>query len=95
MFPIYGLGILILPMYALMRNRSPMFRGFFYAIAIFMVEFITGSALKERSLCPWDYSHAKWNIKGVIRLDYAPVWFCTGLIFEQALLRSKRTDNSK
>lgn len=90
MFPIYGLGVLILPLYNLMRNKSPVFRGVLYAIAIYIVEFLTGSFLKERSLCPWDYSHSKWNIKGIIRLDYAPVWFFTGLIFERILLLSKK-----
>lgn len=95
MFPIYGLGILILPLYYLMRNKSPMFRGFFYTIAIYIVEFLTGSALKERSLCPWDYSRSKWNIKGIIRLDYAPIWFCTGLIFERFLVHTKNKTSTK
>lgn len=34
---------------------------------------------------PWDYSHARLNVKGVIRLDYAPVWFLTGLLYEKLL----------
>ena len=33
----------------------------------------------------WDYSRAKFNIKGVIRLDYAPLWFTAGLFFEKFL----------
>ena len=44
--------------------------------------------LKKRNMCPWDYSKARWNIKGVIRLAYAPVWFLTGLLYERVLKRS-------
>lgn len=95
MFPIYGLGVLILPLHYLMQKRSPAFRGFFYAIAIFVVEFITGTYLKKHSLCPWDYSKSKWNVDGVIRLDYAPIWFCTGLIFEKFLLHTKKNTSAK
>ena len=51
-------------------------------LCIFAVEFVTGSFLKLMHLCPWDYSQSPWNINGVIRLDYAPVWFIAGLLFE-------------
>ncbi|MDO5573127.1 MAG: hypothetical protein Q4G60_04015 [bacterium] len=89
MFPIYGTGILILPLYYLMKRQSPVFRGFVYSIAIFTVEFLSGTFLKKRAMCPWDYSKSKWNIDGVIRLDYAPVWFLTGLIFEKFLIKKR------
>ena len=38
-------------------------------------------------LCPWDYSNARLNINGLIRLDYFPLWMGAGLIFEQILCR--------
>ena len=50
---------------------------------IFATEFLSGSILKKRECCPWDYSKAKLNIKGLIRLDYFPAWFAAGLIYEK------------
>lgn len=85
MFPIYGCGALIHPLSRLLKNISAMKRGIIYTFAIFLVEFLTGSYLKEREICPWDYSRARYNIKGVIRLDYALWWFLTGLLFETVL----------
>ena len=54
-----------------------------------MTEFISGSFLKKHNACPWDYSDAALNYKGIIRLDYAPVWFVVGLIYEKMLCASK------
>ena len=48
-------------------------RGTVYTVCIFLTEFGTGSLLKKHDLCPWDYSKSKANIKGLIRLDYAPL----------------------
>ena len=42
-------------------------------------------------MCPWDYSRARSNIQGVIRLDYAPVWFLTGLLYERLLQKEAKT----
>ncbi len=52
---------------------------------IFTTEFLTGSILKKNNCCPWDYSKAKLNINGIVRLDYLPVWFAVGLIYEKML----------
>lgn len=87
MFPIYGLASVILPVYQQIKPLNIVFRGLIYMLAIFTVEYITGSVLKQLNLCPWDYSQAALNINGVIRLDYAPVWFAAGLLFERFLLR--------
>ena len=37
---------------------------------------------------PWDYSGVPHQYKGIIRLDYLPVWFLTGLFFEKILTKS-------
>ncbi len=89
MFPIYGLAALIRPLYQLIKKRPPLFRGSLYALGIFVCEYITGSLLKKHHLCPWDYSNAKTNINGVIRLDYTPFWMAAGLLFEKILLCSE------
>ena len=46
---------------------------------------ISGTLLRKVDACPWDYSNTPFNIKGLIRLDYAPLWFCAGLLFEKIL----------
>ena len=52
---------------------------------IFSVEYTTGSLLAKHQLCPWDYQRSRWNIRRYIRLDYAPLWFGAGLLFERLL----------
>jgi uncharacterized membrane protein len=52
------------------------------------VEFSSGSILRHFGMCPWDYSGTPFQYKGLIRLDYAPLWFFTGLLFEKILTKS-------
>lgn len=54
----------------------------------YLVEFVSGSILKEFEMCPWDYSGAAFQYRGIIRLDYAPLWFAAGLIFEKILTKA-------
>jgi uncharacterized membrane protein len=85
MFPIYGCAVFLTPLFRLLKGKSPFVRGIIYACSIFTGEFITGSLLSKKQLCPWDYSRSKWHIKKIIRLDYLPFWFCAGLLFEKML----------
>ena len=85
MFPIYGAAFLIIPVYKIFKNTSIFFRGTIYTCMIFIGEYLSGTFLKKRDMCPWDYSNAKFNIGGVIRPDYAPAWFILGLIYEKVL----------
>ena len=89
MFPIYGLAALIQPISHLMKKRSMIFRGGIYTLLIFTTEYLTGIFLKNRDMCPWDYSKSRYNVKGVIRLDYVPVWFSVGLFYEKLLNRER------
>ena len=43
--------------------------------------------LRKYGIQPWDYSKEKYNYKGVIRLDFIPVWFFVGLLYEYLLDR--------
>ena len=53
-------------------------------LCIFSAEYISGFILEMTvGVCPWDYTAAKYNIDGYIRLDYAPAWFAAGLFFER------------
>lgn len=85
MFPIYGLAFLIRPMYSMIKNLNVIGRGCLYTLGIFSAEYLSGSLLKKHGMCPWDYSKSKFNIKGLIRLDYAPAWFSMGLFYERLL----------
>lgn len=89
MFPIYGMAACLAPICTKLEKRCALVRGGVYALLIFFTEFCTGVILKKYGACPWDYSKVKLNIKGVIRLDYAPVWFMTGLLFERILCGGK------
>jgi len=88
MFPIYGMAAFLKPLCGLIRNFPAFIRASFYTVFIFLGEYISGSILKKHHMCPWDYSKARANIKGVIRLDYAPYWMIAGLIFEKLLTRT-------
>lgn len=85
MFPIYGLAMLIAPMKKLLRRHSTAFRGICYTCGIFFTEYLTGKFLRRFDRCPWDYSNAPLNVNGLIRLDFAPLWFGTGLLYEKLL----------
>lgn len=89
MFPIYGMAVLILPLSKKLNGKSMIQRGGIYTVLIFLVEFLTGSILKFFDACPWDYSDARLQFMGVIRLDYAPLWFIMGLLFEKILIESE------
>lgn len=87
MFPIYGAGCMLYPLAILLKGVHWFFRGIIYMFCIFTAEYTSGRYLEKKLHCPWNYSHSRWNIKGVIRLDYAPAWFVLGLVFERVLMR--------
>lgn len=89
MFPIYGIGCLIAPISFLLKKASWFTRGTVYTLLIYTVEYISGIFLKKRKLCPWDYSRSHWNIDSVIRLDYIPCWFATGLLMEKIVQKKE------
>jgi uncharacterized membrane protein len=82
MFFVYGCASFFNPIINAVLHFPLVVRGTFYVLVIFAIEFIAGLAMKQVNACPWDYSEAKLNVMGIIRLDYAPVWFAVGLLFE-------------
>lgn len=95
MFPIYGMGALLAPIgrgvdkwlhtdpkEALCLRDRVMRHGVLYMVLIFAVEYASGFWLRSKGICPWDYTGRHSNINGLIRLDFAPLWFGTGLLFE-------------
>lgn len=92
MFPIYGCACFLAPICRLLKKKPLLLRGSVYSGLIFGAEYLTGSLLSRRQLCPWDYSRSRWHIRRLIRLDYLPLWFLAGLLFERLL---SETDSSK
>lgn len=93
MFPIYGCGAFLGPLGNLadrwigethIRTSERLIRhGMIYMVLIFTAEYLSGSFLRAKGICPWDYTGKVSNIDGLIRLDFAPLWFGAGLLFEQ------------
>lgn len=87
MFPIYGCAAFLSPLMHRIKEEPVLKRGLIYMTCIFFGEYISGSLLKRKDMCPWDYSQSPYQYQGVIRLDYAPVWFLVGLLYEKLLTR--------
>jgi uncharacterized membrane protein len=84
MFPIYGLAVFLEVLQKRMSDMPIVLRGGVYAVLIFLAEYSSGMLLRRLiGVCPWDYSGSPFSVRGVIRLDYFPVWFCVGIIFEK------------
>lgn len=90
MFPIYGSAALLKPLCGLLKNRPVWLRGATYMSLIYSVEYLTGKLLSKYKLCPWDYSRSRFHVDNVIRLDFAPYWFCAGLMFERLMSASSQ-----
>ena len=84
MFPIYGGGGLLFELVHRSLAAWPWpARGLGYTLGCFAVEYASGWLIKRTAgTIPWDYSGRRWHVHGLIRLDYAPVWFAFGLILE-------------
>lgn len=84
MFPIYGLSLLCEPVHDRIRLWPFWGRGTLWMILFFTIEYLTGWLLRNTlGVSPWDYSNSPFHVHGLIRLDYAPVWFVAGLAYEK------------
>lgn len=83
MFPIYGAATLFGPISEKLKGKSFVVRGSIYTCCIYIMEYLSGKLLRMQGICPWDYSSEPTNIDGLIRLDFAPYWFITGLLMEK------------
>ncbi len=89
MFPIYGCAAFLEPLMRRLRHHAFWQRGLVYMSLIYLAEYISGSLLNLRGMCPWNYGRSPFQIREVIRLDFAPLWFLVGLLFEQMISPSK------
>lgn len=84
MFFIYGLAVFLEPVHEKIRNKPVILRGGVYMVLIFIAEYITGFFLRRLlGECPWYYGSNHLSIDGLIALDFIPVWFCGGILFEK------------
>lgn len=99
MFPIYGMGAALEPVGEQIdqflgdspRPKDRVIRhGMIYMVLIFTAEYLSGTWLRAHGMCPWDYTGRRSNINGLIRLDFAPLWFGAGLLFEQITKKKGR-----
>jgi len=85
MFPIYGLiAAFYEPGHNLLRTYPWAIRMVAYAFGFMGVEYVAGWLLRHiTGQCPWDYAGAtRWQIDGLVRLDYAPAWGALGMLLE-------------
>ena len=84
MFPIYGMGALLLPISRFIDSWLTGLPGLEDAgqDRLSRVGRSVRHGLICIGICPWDYSLWPDNVGGVIRLKFAPLWFMTGLLFE-------------
>lgn len=94
MFPIYGMAAGIDLVYPKIKNWHPLGRGLLYGCSILTGEYITGSILTKLDACPWSYEGCKYSFKGLIRIDYLPLWMMAGLLFERLLLYNNAIESS-
>ena len=86
MFFIYGAASFFKPICHIIRKFSAPVRGCIYMLLIFITEYFSGSFLSKKQLCPWNYARSRYHLHGLIRFDYAPLWFFAGLLFEKILV---------
>jgi uncharacterized membrane protein len=84
MLPVYSLLLpLFEPMHDSMRERPWAYRATVYGLGFLAVEYASGEVFR-RTLgeAPWDYSDARYNLNGLVRLDYFFQWALMGLALE-------------
>ncbi|XP_068103956.1 transmembrane protein 229B-like [Hyperolius riggenbachi] len=85
---IYGVAMLgVEHMYLTLRfHCSFLLRALLYTIWVYICEFTSGWILRRARACPWDYSHYRYNYKGLVTLEYAPFWLIGCVLLEKFLI---------
>ncbi|CAN9499573.1 unnamed protein product [Ophioblennius macclurei] len=72
----------------LARSRPLLARLAAYTLFIYLWEFSWGSALRLLGACPWDYSGFRYNVGGLVTLEYALPWTAAAFIAERHVIRN-------
>ncbi|XP_049456827.1 transmembrane protein 229B-like [Epinephelus fuscoguttatus] len=59
-----------------------------YTLFIYLWEFSWGVGLRLLQACPWDYSGHRYNLGGLVTLEYALPWTVAAFIAEQHVIRN-------
>lgn len=88
-FLIYGLGTFLMAEsihnFLCSRKVPLLVRCLVYVLSTYIWEFSCGLLLDYFDARPWDYSDFKFNVMGLITMEYIPVWFLAGLYCEWIL----------
>ncbi len=94
MFPVYGLiPVILYFLYDRLGQLRLVPRIFLYVIMVYAVEYSYGTFLKlVIQVCPWEaeYRQSTWNVNGLIRLDFFPLWAVACYFFEWVYLKFNR-----
>jgi hypothetical protein len=83
--PLYALiQPLFEPVHNALRARAWPLRSAAYEAGFIVVEYASGRMLlRVRGEAPWNYSHARFQLHGLTRFDYLPLWAAYGLALER------------
>ncbi|AWP14418.1 putative transmembrane protein 229b-like [Scophthalmus maximus] len=59
-----------------------------YTLFIYFWEMSWGAGLRLLRACPWDYSGYRYNLGGLVTLEYALPWAVAAFIAEQHVIRN-------
>ena len=85
---VYGGGGLVCE-YLIVNNifkHNILFRTLVYLLYTYAWEYLTGFILLQFAACPWDYTERRWNLHGLITLEYAPAWIFAGILHERLVI---------
>src|SRR5262245_11862895 len=82
--PLYGLiAPLFEPLHDHLRPLHWSIRGTIYVFCIWFFEYSAGWTLRRAlGSCPWSYQHCRYNLHGLIRWDFFPLWFGFAMLLE-------------
>lgn len=87
---IYSLAMLFmesLSAWLQQRHFHLLLRLTVYILFIYLWEFSCGVLLRLLEACPWDYSHFRYNLMGLVTLEYAIPWAVAALLAEKHVIR--------
>lgn len=102
-FFMYGFGSFVIErLYLRWKDKwyLPMpVRATMYVLWVYLWEFSCGMVLRYFTARPWDYSNRRWNLCGLITLQYFPAWFVASVyqefVAEYLLTLSRDTSHTK
>ncbi|KAI1894437.1 hypothetical protein AGOR_G00115810 [Albula goreensis] len=88
--PIYGTAILLIErLHLRLSPHYPLLvRLVLYTLLVYLWEFGTGFLLRLAGACPWDYSAFRFNLMGLVTLEYALPWALACLIAEGHIIKN-------